>query len=176
MNITVFCSVHDVGETYTKAAREFARAIAAKGHTLVWGGTNKGTMKVIADAAQEGGGRIMGITVEPIKSHARENADDMIVTKTWPERRALLLSHADAIVVLPGGIGTLDEATEVLEYKKQEQHNKPVVFLNIDGFYDGLREQLERMEREGFLPKALAQYVFFAATPQEAMRTIEYVD
>ena len=81
MNITVFCSFRDVGEPYTSAAKEFARSLAEKGHTLVWGGSNSGTMKVIADATQNVGGKIVGITVEPIKEKARHNEDEMIVPK-----------------------------------------------------------------------------------------------
>lgn len=173
MNITVFCSMHDVGESYTKAAGEFATLIAKSGHTLVWGGSNYGTMKVIADAAQAAGGKIVGISVEPIKARVRPNADEMVIAKDWPERRALLLSRGDAVAVLPGGLGTLDEVTEVLEYKKQKMHDKPVVFLNIDGFYDGFKMQLERMDAEGFLPRALAEFLCFANTPEEAMRYIE---
>ena len=173
MNITIFCSMMDVGEPYTSAAQEFAALVAKGGHTLVWGGTNRGTMKIIADAAVGADGRIVGITVEPIKQNARPKADEMIVAKTWPERRALLLERGDAIVVLPGGIGTLDEATEVLEYKKQDMHAKPVIFLNVGGFYDGFKLQMERMEREGFLTKALADFLYFADTPEDAMRYIE---
>jgi len=169
MNITVFCSMNDVGEVYTEAARKFATLIAKGGHTLIWGGSNYGTMKVIADAAQEAGGRIVGISVEPIKAKARPNADEMIIAKDWPERRATLLARADAVAVLPGGLGTLDEVTEVLEYKKQKMHDKPVVFLNIDGFYDGLKTQLERMHDEGFLLDELSAYMFFAQTPEAAM-------
>lgn len=164
--------MHDVGESYTKAAEAFATLVGRNGHTLVWGGSNYGTMKVIADAAQKAGGRIVGISVESIKKGARQNADEMIIAKDWPERKALLLSRGDAIVVLAGGIGTLDEVTEVLEYKKQEIHNKPIVFLNTDGFYDGFKTQMERMDKEGFLPKSLSNYASFAATPEEAMAYI----
>src|SRR4029077_3873782 len=169
MNITVFCSMQDVAVPYTVAARELAMLIARGGHTLVWGGSNYGTMKVIADAAQEAGGKIVGVSVEPIKFRARPNADEMIIAKDWPERRATLLARADAIAVLPGGLGTLDEITEVLEYKKQDVHNKPIVFINTDGFYDGLWTQFERMDREGFFPRALSEYLFFSNTPQGAM-------
>ena len=165
--------MHDVGERYTNAAREFATMIGHRGHRLVWGGSNYGTMKVIADAAQAAGGSIVGISVEPIKAKVRPNADEMVIAKDWPERRAMLLSRGDAIVALPGGIGTLDEITEVLEYKKQELHNKPVVFMNTDGFYDGFKMQLERMNKEGFLPRKLAEFMYFADTPEDAMRYIE---
>lgn len=173
MNVTVFCSCRDVGEPYTIAARAFASLVAQNGHTLVWGGSNSGTMKEIADAAQEANGKIVGISVEPIKEKARPNADEMIISKNWPERRSLLLERGDAVVILAGGLGTLDEVTEVLEYKKQGLHNKPVVFLNTNGFYDGFKMQLERMDREGFLPKALSEYLFFASSPQEAIGYIE---
>jgi uncharacterized protein (TIGR00730 family) len=173
MNICVFCSAQDVGETYTRAAREFATLIAKHGHTLVWGGSNVGTMKEIADAAQKAGGKIVGISMETYKHNARPNADELIVAKNLGERKTELLARADAIMVLPGGLGTLDEVTEVLELKKQSAHNKPIVFLNTDGFYEGFKLQLERMDREGFLPSALSDYLFFADTPGEAMRYIE---
>lgn len=169
MNICVFCSASDVGEEYTEAARELATRIANGGHTLVWGGSNKGTMKVIADAAQAAGGRIVGISVEKVRADARSNADEMVITRDWPERKATLLKRADSIVVLPGGIGTLDEATEVMELKKHDLHNKPIVFLDTQGFYDGFKLQMERMDKEGFLPKALSEFLYFARTPGEVM-------
>lgn len=172
MHVTIFCSVHNVGDAYTQAAREFAVMLAQGGHTLVWGGSNHGTMKVIADAAQGAGGRIVGISMEPMKERARQNADEMVIAKNLPERKALLLARGDAIVALPGGIGTLDEVTEVLEYKKQGMHHKPVAFLNTNGFYDGMQQQLERMEQEGFLPKSLSEFLYFAATPAEAFAYI----
>ena len=173
MNVTVFCSAANVGETYTNSARELATMIARDGHTLVWGGSDKGTMKVIADAAQHAGGKIVGISVELLKANARPNADEMIITKDWSERRALLSERGDVIVVLPGGFGTLDEVTEVLEFKKQKLHDKRIIFLNTDGFYEGFRTQLERMDREGFLPRKLSEFADFVDTPQEAMRLIE---
>ena len=139
MNICVFCSASDVDKKYTDDARTFATLLANAGHTLVWGGTNKGTMKVIADAAQDAGGRVVGATFELLKANVRPNADEMYVLPTLGERKAKLLELSDAIVVLPGGIGTLDEVTEVLELKKHSLHNKAIVFLNTDGFYNGFK-------------------------------------
>ncbi len=169
MNICVFCSAQDVPEKYQDAAREFATLIAQNGHTLVWGGSNTGTMKIIADAAQAAGGKIVGISMELLKEKARSNADEMIIVPTLGERKALLLKRSDAIVALPGGLGTLDEITEVLELKKQNLHKKPITFLNTDEFYDGFKTQLERMNTEGFLPRPLSELLFFAQTPKEAM-------
>ena len=173
MNICVFCSASDVDKKYSNAARELATLIAQGGHTLVWGGSNKGTMKEIADAAQSAGGTIVGITMEILKAHARPNADEMIIMPTLNERKAKLLKRSDAIAVLPGGLGTLDEVTEILELKKHSLHNKPIVFLNTDGFYHGFKMQLERMDKEGFLPRPLSELLFFANTPENAMRYIE---
>ena len=173
MNICVFCSASDVEKKYTDAARELATLIALGGHTLVWGGSNKGTMKVIADTAQAAGGKIVGVTMELLKATARANADEMHILPTLGQRKAKLLERADAIVVLPGGLGTLDEITETMELKKHNVHNKAIVFLNTDGFYEGFKLQLERMNKEGFLPRALSELLFFADTPQDAMRYIE---
>ncbi|MDO8576048.1 MAG: TIGR00730 family Rossman fold protein [bacterium] len=173
MNICIFCSASDVDKKYTDAAHELSTLIARGGHTLIWGGSNKGTMKIIADAAQEAGGKIIGITMELLRTSARPNADEMLVMPTLGERKAKLLERSDAIVVLPGGLGTLDEITETMELKKHNVHNKAIVFLNTAGFYDGFKLQLERMDKEGFLPRALSEILFFAATPQDAMRYIE---
>ena len=173
MNICVFCSASEVAEKYNQPAAEFAKLIGEHGHTLVWGGSDKGTMKVIADAAQSSGGKIIGVTMELLKANARENADEMHVMSSLTERKAMLLEKADAIVVLPGGLGTLDEITEVMELKKHNQHNKSLVILNTDGFYGGFKAQLERMDAEGFLPRSLSELVAFADTPEGAMRYIE---
>ncbi|MFJ1582815.1 TIGR00730 family Rossman fold protein [Streptomyces sp. NPDC088197] len=169
MNICVFLSAADLDERYTAPAREFAELIGRGGHTLVWGGSDVGLMKVVADGVQESGGRLVGVSVEFLRSKARENADEMVTAVDLAERKAELLRRADAIVIMVGGTGTLDEATEILELKKHGLHAKPVVLLNSAGFYDGLREQLHRMDEEGFLPLPLADLVAFADTGEEAM-------
>lgn len=173
MNITIFCSAEVVGQQYQDAAHEVATEIGKRGHALVWGGSNMGMMKLIADSTEAAGAKLIGISVEKYRENARPGVADMVVTKNLSERKAKLLERADAILVLTGGLGTLDEVTEILEYKKQEAHNKPIVFLNTHGFYDGFKTLLERMDREGFLPKKLAEYMFFADTPGEAMKYIE---
>lgn len=172
MNICVFCSANDVGEKYTAHAVEFARLIGEGGHGLIWGGADRGLMRVVADAVAGAGGKTIGISVELLRHTARENADEMIIAKTLGERKATMLSRADALVVLAGGIGTLDEITEILELKKHKQHGKPVVILNTDNFYEGFKAQLQRMEREGFLTQPLGELVYFAAAPDEGMRYI----
>ncbi|MET7638615.1 TIGR00730 family Rossman fold protein [Streptomyces sp. NPDC005438] len=173
MRVCVFCSHVDLGDQYTVPAREFAQLLGKRGHTLVWGGSDVGLMKVMADGVREGGGRLVGVSVEFLRHSARADADEMVVTADLAERKAQLLLRADAVVVMAGGMGTLDEATEILELKKHRMHTKPVVILNTAGFYDGLRDQLTRMEAEGFLPLPLTELVSFADTGAQALRQLE---
>lgn len=97
----------------------------------------------------------------------------MVIARDLAERKALLLEKSDAVVIMVGGTGTLDEATEILELKKHGKHTKPVVLLNTAGFYDGLRQQFQRMEDEGFLPLPLTDLVFFAKDGVGALAYLE---
>lgn len=169
MNIGVFLSAADLDERYTVPAREFGRLIGEGGHTLVWGGSESGLMKVVADSVQESGGRLVGVSVTFLHEVARKNADEMVVARDLAHRKAELLSRCDAVVIMVGGTGTLDEATEILELKKHGLHAKPVVLLNTAGFYDGLKQQMRRMEAEGFLPVPLADLLYFAEDGHDAM-------
>lgn len=173
MNICVFCSAADLDERYTRPAREFAEGIGKSGHTLVWGGSDTGLMKVMADGVEAGGGRLVGISVEFLSHKVRHGVDEMVIAKDLAERKAQLLARADAIVVMVGGVGTLDEATEILELRKHRLHTKPVVVLNTAGFYDGLRMQFQRMEAEGFLPLPLDELVLFADDGPAALACLE---
>ncbi|GAT00372.1 LOG family protein [Mycolicibacterium fortuitum] len=173
MNICVFLSAADLDERYTEPARAFAELLGKGGHTLVWGGSDKGLMNVVADEVQASGGRLVGISVEFLRQQARAGADEMVITADLSERKAVLLERSDALMVMPGGLGTLDEATEILELRKHRRHDKPVVLLNTAGFYDGLVIQLRRMEQDGFLPVPLDELVFVAEEPDAAMEYLE---
>ncbi len=173
MNICVFLSAADLDERYTGPAREFAELIGKGGHSLVWGGSDTGLMKVVADGVRESGGRLVGISVEFLRDWARHDAEEMVIAEDLADRKALLLASSDAIVVMVGGLGTLDEATEILELRKHGLHDKPVVLLNTAGFYDGLALQLRRMEEEGFLPVPLDGLVYFAEESASALAYLE---
>lgn len=167
--IAIFCSAADLEEKYITAAQEFARLMTKHGYHLVWGGSNTGLMKVIADEVEKGKGDLIGVSIDIFNHVIRKDITETIIAPTLGERKATMLLRADAIVVLVGGLGTLDEVTDVMELKKQGKHNKPIVLLNTDHFYDGLQTQLEKMQKEGFMHRPISEIVYFADTPQEAM-------
>jgi uncharacterized protein (TIGR00730 family) len=173
MRICVFLSAADLDERYTGPARDFAERLGKAGHTLVWGGSDVGLMKVVADGVQASGGRLVGVSVGFLSGAARAEADEMVVAADLAERKKLLLEKADAVVVMVGGTGTLDEATEIMELKKHGHTAKPIVLLNTAGFYDGLKQQFHRMEAEGFLPLPLADLMHFSDEPAEALAYLE---
>lgn len=176
MNICVFLSSADLNARYTDAARELGRLIADGGHTLVWGGSDVGLMKVLADAVDAAGGRLIGVSVDFLAAKARplQPPNALTVTANLAERKAALLARSDAFVIMVGGTGTLDEATEVLELRKHAVHAKPVVVLNTDGFYDGLRRQFVRMDAEGFLPIPLARLCRFVDRPAQVLAAVQH--
>ena len=170
--ICVFCAASEVEKKYIDATVELGRLMAKNNFNLVWGGSNHGLMKIIADSVQENGGKVYGVTMEFLKAYRRMNADEMTIAKDLPERKKLLLSKADAIILLVGGIGSLDEVAEMLEFKKHKLHNKPIVVLNTNKFYEGLKSQFLRMEKDGFLPRKLYELIYFANTPKQALKYI----
>ncbi|MFI7661814.1 TIGR00730 family Rossman fold protein [Micromonospora parva] len=176
MRICVFLSATNTDESYAGSVRELGNLISGHGHDLVWGGSEAGLMRILADAVQESGGRLIGISVESLRWVLREKlneGDEVIVTADLAARKALLLERSDAVLVLPGGTGTLDEATDVIELKRHRVHDKPIVIINIAGFYDGLLQQLTRMEEDGFFDLPVSQLVQFAPDPSTAMTLVE---
>jgi len=170
--IAVFCSANDVADKYTGPAAEFAGLIAKHGYHLVWGGSDKGLMKIVSTEVQRGGGKLAGVSLDLFSHIAKESADEMVVAKDLGERKSMMLAKCEAIAVLVGGLGTFDEVAQILELKKLGVHNKPVVFLNTENFYEGLKIQLQKMRDDGFVNKPLGELVYFADTPQEAIRYI----
>ncbi len=171
-SITVFCSASNLDEKYVNDAYELARLIALNKYELFWGGSYEGLMRTVADGVREGGGKIHGVSMEILRDVAMSDADEMVFAKDHAERKAIMIDRGDAIVILAGGIGTLDEAATVIELKKHGLVNKPIIFLDTDGFYEGLKTQLLRMKMEGFIQNELEDLVFFAKTPKDA---IEYL-
>lgn len=164
--ICIFCSANDLADKYTTPAKQLARLLVKNGYGLVWGGSDTGLMKEIASTVQESGGKLIGVSIPRYKDVVRKNIDETIITKTLGERKATMLERSDVIVCLVGGVGTLDEVTEVIELKKQGHHHKPIIILNTENFYEGLKVQFQKMKDDGFIKQDIAELVSFADTPE----------
>jgi uncharacterized protein (TIGR00730 family) len=161
--VTVYCSSSkSVPPVYFEAAAELGRAIAGEGWALVYGGNAVGCMGALADAARAAGGRVVGVTPQLLVDHgiADGRCHELIVTATMRERKALLEQRGDAFVALPGGLGTFEEVFEILVGRTLGYHQKPVVLLNVAGYYAPLLAMLEHGIEHGFIrPVAREAYV-----------------
>ena len=164
--VCVFCgSSPGTNPAHRAAARALGEGIAKAGFSLVFGGGDLGLMGEVARAAQGAGARVQGII--PAFLHKSEMQgrpeEDLIVTPDMQVRKGKMLAASDAFVVLPGGVGTLDELFEVLAEAQLGVHAKPIIVVNIDGFYDAITALLRDMVREGFVAeRTLALYAVVA--------------
>lgn len=175
-HICVYSSSSDlVAPDFFTVARELGAAIARRGHTLVWGGTNVGLMGACAEAAQQAGAKVIGIIPSFIADHglAYDKADELIVTTDMRQRKALMEQRADAFVALPGGFGTLEEIFEIITLKQLRRHNKAIVFLNAAGYYEPLAAALEHMYQAQFAKQAYRQMYAMAPDVASAIDHVE---
>lgn len=153
IRVCVFCGSRDGARPeYREAAMEVGRALAGRGVGLVYGGGRIGLMGRMADAALEAGGEVIGMIPGTLveRELAHTGLTRLDVVETMHQRKALMAELCDAFMVLPGGIGTLEEVTEVLSWASLGLHRKPCGLLNIDGYYDALATLLDHAVAEGF--------------------------
>ncbi len=175
-NICVFCSSSSAVENvYFDAAAEAGKKIAENNDTLLFGGANVGLMRKLALVVKENKGKITGVIPQKIKDNnlACEITDKLIVTPDMHSRKAKLEELADVFIALPGGFGTLEELSEVLTLKHLGYHNKPVVILNINGFYDNLLEFYETIYKEKFAKEYYREYYFVTDNTEKAFEYIK---
>ena len=156
-SICVFCGANSgSAEQYAEAARITARALVQHGLTLVYGGGSVGLMGILADAAIDAGGRVIGVL--PRHLHQKEVAHaglaKLHVVGSMHERKALMADLSDGFIALPGGLGTLEELFEVLSWAQLGLHAKPCGLLNVAGYYDQLNDLLDRAVSERFVKPA----------------------
>ncbi|MCL2727110.1 MAG: TIGR00730 family Rossman fold protein [Bacteroidales bacterium] len=144
------CSSNRIAPKYIEAAAQFARLAALQGHTLVCGGTSKGLMGVLAGATVEAGGTIEGVVPEFMVQYGWDDKrlTHLKVAENMRERKHLMMKDADAIVALPGAVGTLEELAEAISLKRLGQFCNPIIIFNQDGFYDSLLLFFDDMVRE----------------------------
>jgi uncharacterized protein (TIGR00730 family) len=160
--LCVYCgSAAGLYPRYHAAARELGEALAAAGIELVFGGGRIGLMGVVADAVLAGGGRVVGIIPDRLRSAelAHKGATELVVAGSMHDRKRLMAERADAFAVLPGGIGTLDETFEILTWRQLGLHDKPIFLVDVAGYWRPLRDLFDHLAAHGFtqsvVPKLL---------------------
>lgn len=170
MWITVYCgSRTGNNEIFIKAAKELGEWMGKNGHNLVFGASNSGLMGAVADAVLENGGQVVGVVpdVPEIKARMHKGLTDYVFTADMSERKKRMIEMADAYIALPGGIGTLDEITEVICLSQLRIHTKPCIFFNLRGYYEPVYQQFEIMEETGFAHAGGNGKVYFCAELDE---------
>ena len=139
---------------YQEKAIALAQGLAKQGFGLVYGGASIGLMGQVADAMISHGGEAVGVIPEFMLDYeiAHHQLTELHVVQTMHERKALMAERASAFVALPGGLGTFEEILEVATWGQLNQHQKPMMIYNVNGFYDALITQLDHAVEEGFLP------------------------
>lgn len=162
-------------EVYVNTAAELGKALAERGDGIVFGGGADGLMGALARGASEAGGTVIGVVPEKmdVDGITFDGCTEMFVTRTMRERKAMMEEKADAFIALPGGFGTLEELLEIITLKHLGYHAKPIVMLNVNGYYDALIAQFDTAVGQRFAaPGVLTLFGVFTSVED----ALEYID
>ncbi len=176
MNYCVYGASSDrIKKVYIEEVEKLGEKMANRGHGLVFGAGSGGCMGAAARGVQKGGGEIIGIAPSffNVDGVLFEDCTEMIHTKTMRERKQLLEEKSDAFIVAPGGIGTYDEFFEIITLKQLEQHSKAIAIFNVDGYYDNLKNIIQKLADEEFMPDESLKLVEFFDDADELLDYLE---
>lgn len=161
-------------QSYYDQAHELGKMLAQASYDLVYGAGNLGIMGAVARGVKEGQGKIIGVIPSFLNMEgvAYPHCDELIVTETMRERKAEMEKRADGFIALPGGYGTFEELLEVLTLKQLSRHNKPIVIVNTNGYYDALLAQMEVCIEQNFAKPSCRELY---AVCENGQQTIEYL-
>ena len=174
--ICVFCaSSNDASPRYLEVAWTLGGLMVERGHTLIYGGGSVGLMGELAREVQQGGGRVVGVIPERLSTEeiAFEAAEELLVTADMAERKNIMIERAEAFICLPGAFGTLDEMLEIITLKQLDYHDKPIVLVNTDGFYDTLLGFFRRLEEERLIYKECLELYEAVSDVESALDLLE---
>ena len=174
-SICVYCGANPGQDAaYADAANQLGQLLADRSIELVYGGGNVGLMGTIADAVMAGGGRVTGIIPKAIADVevAHRAVTELHIVGNMHERKSMMARRADAFIVLPGGIGTMEEMFEAWTWAQLGIHHKPIGLLNTHGYYDALLKFLDAMSGEGFLKPAHRSMLLTGTTPESVLQTL----
>jgi uncharacterized protein (TIGR00730 family) len=174
-SVCVYCGSRNEGDpAYRAAAEDLGRGLAAEGWQLVYGAGDVGLMGAVAEAARAGGGDTLGVI--PVHLLPREGGKRdltrFVVTENMHERKKVMFMNSDAIVVLPGGAGTLDEFFEVLTWRQIGLHEKPIFLLDTAGYWTPLLKLLEHVVTQGFAEDTIRTYLTPVSGVPDLVRTL----
>ena len=175
-SLCVFCgSKKGADPAHEDAARRLGQLMVERGVRLVFGGGRIGLMGVLADAVLGGGGEATGVIPDFLKDLEVGNdaVTEQIITASMHERKTRMFELADGFVVLPGGLGTLDETLEIITWKQLQLHAKPVVVVNTGGYWSVLEDLVRRTVEGGFAHPAVAELFTVVATPEDVFEALE---
>lgn len=175
-NVVVYCaSSNQLRPVFTQAATRLGELLAQNGITCVNGAGKEGLMGALNDAVLQHGGRVKGI-IPRFMSDAgwgHDELTELVVTETIHERKALMADTADAVVALPGGMGTLEELAEILTWKQLGLSHHPIILLNVDHYYDPLLAFFDKMISERFMSDDFRRMWLVADTPEEVISLLQ---
>lgn len=162
---------------YEQAARKLGGALAENGLGLVYGGASIGLMGAVADEVITGGAQAVGVIPTFMLKHeiAHQGLTRLHLTDTMHTRKTVMAEYADAFITLPGGLGTLEEIMEIATWRQLYQHEKPMIILNIDGFYDCLIEHLKNTTEQGFMKQEDLERLIVCHTIDEAIDLLKMI-
>eukprot|EP00119_Amphimedon_queenslandica_P003651 XP_003390418.1 PREDICTED: uncharacterized protein LOC100636092 [Amphimedon queenslandica] len=170
--LCVFCGNQaGLSPVWIDAAKSLGRAIAGRGIDLVYGGGGQGMMGALADAALEAGGRVIGVIPRDLFAHEslHRGIDEVCEVETMAERKSLMLARSDGFIVLPGGVGTMDELFEVWALARIGVHSKPTLLLNIEGYYDSLIDFMDTMTAAAYIGADDRAYLLVDDRPEAGL-------
>ncbi|HZN28007.1 MAG TPA: TIGR00730 family Rossman fold protein [Xanthobacteraceae bacterium] len=174
-SICVYCaSGSGTNPAFVEAARAFGRILAENGIRLVYGGGSVGLMGTLADAVLDHGGAVTGVIPDFLvnREHMLVRVQERIITGDMHERKRVMFERADAFVALPGGVGTLEELVEQLTWAQLGRHKKPILILNVEGFWDPLCVLLDQMEKLEFIRTGLSVKLLVADRVEDILPTL----
>lgn len=165
MKLCIFCSANrNIDPEFFERTQELGEWAARNGHSIVFGGHDAGLMHTISRSAKEAGGLVIGIVPRKIEEMGRLSPylDVHIPTEDLTDRKELMMTQSDAFIVLPGGIGTLDELFTVAAAGTLQYHQKPIILYNIKGFWDSLINCLDDLQQKGMIRGTWRDYIYVA--------------
>jgi uncharacterized protein (TIGR00730 family) len=173
--VTVYCaSSSRIKKKLITSARQLGAILADEKVTVVYGGGGAGLMGAVADGALASGGTVIGVIPQFMVDleWGHKGISRMIIVRTMHQRKKKLLQDSDAVIALPGGSGTLEELLEVISLKRLGLYLNPIIIVNIDGFYDAFKTQLERCIQDKFMDPRHSALWTFVDLPQQVLPAI----